>query len=179
MVRAKTAFTILSILIVVIPMTGLLLMYHDNLLGIVLPPETQSLVNGGQATAGMLPKLTSETFNPADKTVSFYFSFTNELDSQITVNMISAVIYSADDNHIISHVSLDQPLTIEPKQTVSIKVSGGITDAAIAYLRNYIETSASGNIHMVFKNLFVDAAGVQVHSDSSDAGWITLPKGVV
>ena len=47
--KVKIALTILSVAIVVGPLIGIAFVYRDNLLGLVVPPQIKSLINGGDS----------------------------------------------------------------------------------------------------------------------------------
>jgi hypothetical protein len=174
----KKAFAILSIAIFLVPMAGLIILYRDNLEGIVLPPEVKNLASG-DFSSQMFPTLTGETVDPTAGTVSFYFRFENVLSSKITVKDISSDIVDADDHRLIAHISLSKTLIIMPNKPVMITVSGTLTSGTIQYFKDYLaQSSENDDIHLLFQNLHVEAAGITAYSDSSDAGWLMV-KGVV
>ncbi|MCL4430281.1 MAG: hypothetical protein M1167_05970, partial [Chloroflexi bacterium] len=47
--KVKAALTVLTVAIVVAPLLGVVYIYRDNLLGLVLPPQINDAKNGGLA----------------------------------------------------------------------------------------------------------------------------------
>lgn len=180
--KVKIFLVMLTIAITVLPIAVEIIVYRDNLLGLIVPPEIASMVNGGGSSNNSLinseftlPQPVGEPqYNPETKTVSFTFNFTNPLNTPVTVNKLEAGIASHDDDVFLGNVSVSEPLTLAPGQTVDITVLGVLSDDAINYFKTHSKDQSSINIDIT--NLNVDVAGVKVHVDKQNIGHIPIPS---
>lgn len=178
--KVKIALTVLSIVIIVGPIAGVVLAYRDNLLGLVVPPEVNSLVNGnGNFTESQFkpPMPVGEPqYNPDTRTFTFPFNFTNPLKNEISIDQLSAEVKSKENNVTLGTVSINEPIKISPGETAIINVTGGWTQEAINQLK--AQYSENSNINVALENVNVVVGGVKVHMDEIDAGSIQLPGGI-
>src|SRR5271157_1059055 len=96
--KTKIALTILSIAIVIGPLLGVVFVYRDNLMGLVLPPETSNALNlGNLANLGsnnsqpnfQLFTPTSEpTYNQTTGAFTYPFNFTNPTSNTISLDQL-------------------------------------------------------------------------------------------
>ena len=179
--KVKIFLVMLTIAITVLPIAVEILMYRDNLLGLIVPPEIVSMINGGGSNSSLinseftLPQPVGEPqYNPETKTVSFTFNFTNPLNTPVTVNKLEAGIASHDDGVFLGNISISEPLTLTPGQTADITVLGVLSDDAINYFKTHSKGQSSINIDMT--NLNVDVAGVKVQVDKQNIGNIPIPS---
>lgn len=177
--KAKIALTILSIAIVVGPIASVVLLYRDNLVGLVVPPEIKNLgenlsVNNSSSSpfiAGsnvQLPTLAGETqYNQETGAFSYPINFTNPLKTEISVDQISAQIQSKDNNAILGNISITQPIEIAPGQSGIINATGNLDPEAI----NQIKAQYSGDVNNIaLENVNIVVGGIQIHFDELDAG---------
>jgi hypothetical protein len=177
--KAKLALTVVSILIIALPFTFLILNYQNNLLDTVITPDIKDALGNGLVNQDkLMPKPIGGTYNPQTNSISFLFNFTNPLSTKLSVNKITADIVALDDNVLISHLSLQEPTVIMPHQTVVMQVSGPLESGVAAYFVNYV-VSGHSSVHVVFSDLNVEAGGITVHNDQTDAGTIPLGGAVV
>jgi hypothetical protein len=191
--KLKVFFTLLSILIIAVPITVEVVLYRDNLLGLVVPPEITNLFNGNQnsgdsnnpvkndtvisslVNSGIdLPQPVGEPqYNPETKTVSFTFNFTNPLQTPLVVNKLEASIVSHDTGVFLGNVTLEKPIELKPGQTMDITAIDALSDETI----NYFKTTAfdQKSINADFVNLTVDLGGVIVQIDRQNIGDIPIP----
>jgi hypothetical protein len=176
--KVKILLTVLSILIIVLPIVTVVYAYQNNLMGLVLPPEIMNMANGGSNSAltsqFQAPQSVGEPqYNPETKTATFTFNFTNPLSTPINVNTLEAGIVSHDDGTFLGNVSIEKALILAPGQTVDITALGKVSDEAI----NYFKTLHPGQnyINIDFVNLNVDIAGVKVQVYRQNVGNIPIP----
>jgi hypothetical protein len=177
--KVNLAFTILSIAIIVGPIAGVIYIYRDNLLGLVLPPEVKSLTNGDLAESKFQPPMPAgePQYDPETKTFTFSFKFTNPLQNEISINQISADVKCKDHNVHLGNVSINEPIKIGPGETVVINASGSWTQEALNHFKAQHCGPEDDDINVAFENLNVDLAGIKVHMDElPDAGWVPLPR---
>jgi hypothetical protein len=203
MKKLKIFLTLLSVVIIVVPVAFEVLLYRDNLLGLIVPPEMINLFNalsrngdGGNLlnssdNGGSLisdnsdissllssgfefPQLVGlPQYNPDTNTLSLTFNFTNPLETSIAVDKLEAGIVSHDGGVFLGNVSLAKPLRLEPGQTIDITVLDALSPEAI----NYFKTNVIGqnSINVDFVNLNVDVAGITVQVDRQNIGNIPIP----
>ena len=195
MKKLKLFLTLLSVVIIVVPVVFEVLLYRDNLLGLFVPPEISNLVNGASRNGNVgglvsgngdgdisslmnsdfaLPQLVgAPQYNPDTNTLLFTFNFTNPLETSIAVDKLEAGIVSHDGGVFLGNVSLAKPLRLEPGQTIDITVLDALSPEAI----NYFKTNVIGqnSINVDFVNLNVDVAGITVQVDRQNIGNIPIP----
>jgi hypothetical protein len=204
MKKLKIFLTLLSVLIIVIPIAFEVVLYRDNLLGLIVPPEMINLVNGDSRNGDSgnllnssdngsslisgngdisrllssgfeLPQLVGEPqYNPDTNTLSFTFNFTNPLKTSIAVDKLEAGIVSHDGGVFLGNVSLAKPLRLEPGQTIDITALDALSPEAINYYKTNVIGQNSTNLDFV--NLNVDVAGITLHVDRQNIGDIPIPS---
>jgi hypothetical protein len=175
--KVKIALTVLSIVIIVGPIAGVVVAYRDNLLGLVVPPEVNSLVNGNFTESQFQPPMPvgEPQYNPETRTFTFPFNFTNPLKNEISIDQLSAEVKCKENNVTLGTVSINEPIKISPGETAIINATGVWTQEAINQLK--AQYSGSSDINVAFENVNVVVGGIKVHLDELDAGSIPLPGG--
>jgi hypothetical protein len=191
--RLKVFFALLSILIIVVPITVEVVLYRDNLIALVVPSELANLINHNSNSGNSnnlvkndtaisslvnsgfdLPQPVGEPqYNPETKTVSFTFNFTNPLQTPLVLNKLEASIVSHDTGVFLGNVTLEKPLEMKPGQTMDITALDALSDETI----NYFKTNSfdQKSINADFVNLTVDLGGVIVQIDRQNIGDIPIP----
>ncbi len=173
--RVKLALTILSIAIVIGPLAGLAYVYRDNLLGLVVPPQVKSLVNGDSSGSQFqMPTPVGEPqYNAQTGGVTFSFNFTNPLTNEVSIDKLSAEVQS-EDGVCLGNISLSQPIQIASGETCTVNVLGVLNQAAISQCE--AQNPGANGINISLANLNADVAGVTVHMDQvNNAGQLQLP----
>jgi hypothetical protein len=179
--KVKMLLTLLTIAIIVLPIAIEVLLYKDNLLGLIVPPEIAGATTSGNTNNSILnPEFTlpqpvgEPQYNPESKTASFTFNFTNPLNTTITVDKLEAGIVSHDDGVFLGNVSIREPLTLAPGQTSNITILSAFSNEAIEYFKTQSKGQNSTNIDVT--NLNAELAGVKVHVDRQNIGNIPIPS---
>ena len=178
--KVKIALTILSILIVIGPLAGVAYVYRDNLLGLVVPPQIKSLINGGNSTGSQsqpqfqTPQVVGQPqYNAQTGAVTVSFNFTNPLTNEVSIDNLSAEVQS-EAGAALGNISLNQPIQIAPGETSIINVSGILNQAAISQFE--AQNPGVNGMNISLANLNVDVAGVNVHMDQvNNVGQLQLP----
>ena len=176
--KIRLVFTLLSIAIIVGPIVGVVYAYKSNVVGLVLPPELKGIASGNYSTSRFQPPLPAgqPTYDPATNTYTFSFKFTNPLQNTISVDNISADVICKEHGVLLGNVSVNDPITIAPDETVTINACGCWTQAALDHFKAYHSGPEDDDINVAFQNLNVNVAGVQVHMEElEDAGWVMMP----
>ena len=192
MKKVKIFLTLLTIAIVVAPIAVEVLLYHDNLFGLIVPAQITDIINdeGGGTSIGNgngldsllnsqfeMPQPVGEPqYDPATKTVAYTFSFTNPLPTAVEVDDVRAGIVSHNDGFFIGNMTIDEPLKLDPGQTANITALLILSDDAITYLQTKSETQSSINIDLT--DLNVNLAGLQVQLDKQNVGDFDIPSQV-
>jgi hypothetical protein len=188
--KVKILLTLLTIAITVTPIVVEVLIYRDNLLGLIIPSEITDLITGDNNSSNPignnnavdrllnsdfdLPKPVGEPqYDPETRTLSATFSFTNPLQTPLSIDKVSSGIVSHADGFFIGNMTIDEPIRLDPGQTADIAVTAILSDDAIDYLKDKAEGQDSINVDLI--DLNVDLAGIQVQLDKQNIGSITIP----
>ncbi len=177
--KLKIALTLLSIAIAVGPIAGMLCVYRDNLPGLVLPPQIQNLINGGNSVTDQssqslgqfqMPQPVGQPqYDPNTGAFSYPLNFTNPLKVELSLQQFSADVYS-ENNQLLGNISINQPININPGDNAIINATGNLSQDAINQLSaKYL---GDGNLNIALENVSVTVDGVNVHVDHIDAGSI-------
>lgn len=194
MKKVKIFLTLLTIAITVTPIVIELLIYHDNLLNLVIPPEITDLIKGNNENSNSnvnsnfidsllnsefeLPQLVGEPkYDPETKTLTATFSFTNPLQTPISVDKLSSGILSHNDGVFLGNLTIDNPININPGQTAQITAKALLSDESVNYLKAKSENQNSINIDLI--DLNVDSAGVNVQLEKQNIGDIPFPPEIL
>jgi hypothetical protein len=186
MKKLKIALTLLTVAIIVGPFAYVLIAYHDNLVGLVLPPQFSNLGKSLGQSHGENPSSSSSNpinltgtnfqvpqlvgipqYNPVTGDFNVAINATNPLSNEISVDELSVQIQSKDGSGLIGNISIPQPINIKPGESSIINVEGVIPQQ----LYNQINNQNTGNLdfnNVVLKNLDVTVGGVKVHIDQVD-----------
>jgi hypothetical protein len=169
--KVKIALTLLSIGIIVGPLAGIMYVYRDNLVGLVFPPQVQSLLSGGGSSGSQGSQLSQDLsdfklsqsgeqlqYNPSTGVISYPFNFTNPLNTPISFDQMSAEVVSGN-NVSLGTLSI-QPTTIAPGANEIINATGNLSQSAISQLA---QNSGATNLNIGLENVNVDVGGVKVH----------------
>jgi hypothetical protein len=177
--KLHLALTIFSIVIIVCPIVGTVYAYRDDLAGLLLSSELESLVSGDFSESRFQPPILQgqPSFDLATNTYTFDFKFTNPLQNAISLENISADIVCKEHRDLLGCVLIDQPMTtVTPGELVVIGASGCWSQAALDHFKISHSGPQDDDINVSFKNLNIVFSGVQVHIDEvADAGWVMMP----
>ncbi len=196
--KVKIGLTILSIVILVSPVAVELVMYRDNLFGLVMPRELSGMiengfgdnsingnsVNGDNNNFGglinqdfQMPQQIGEpTFDPSSNTVSFTFNLGDPINQPVSVETFNAGLVSHDDGLFLGNITIGKPIQLVPGQTVDISTLGILSDDAINYFKSHSESQQPINLDLT--NLNVVVGGISVTLDSQSLPPITIPQGI-
>ena len=185
--RVKFALTILSIMIIVVPLVVEVYVYKDNLEGLVLPPQIKDLMNGGNSKSSgsstdpqssassslpnfQMPQPVGQPqYDPATGAFSYPFNFTNPLSTQLSLTQLSAQVVT-EDGTPIGNISIPQTISIAPGANAIIAVVGNLNTEEVNQLAAQYQ---SGNLNIALNNVNVVVGGVSIHMDHIDAGSIS------
>ena len=168
--KVRLLLTLVSILIVVVPLVGMVLAYQDNLVGLFVPPEMTELagdVMGGEGTDGSglePPTLVGEPeYNPATRTFSISFQFKNSFPLDITIKSLTGNIECEEHRFHLGVASLSEPVSIDAGETGTLTVLGTWTKEAITHFETVHGDEEL--VDAVLLDFAVDISGLQLEMD--------------
>jgi hypothetical protein len=183
--KIKFFLTILSILISVTPIVTQVFIHRDNIVGLVIPPEFDSLINAATddlsnadavniaGVSFQLPVLSDVHISHQNNTIEMVYTFSNPIDSKITLTAMDAEVVCVDHNFVLGTVSIE-PTPFEPKQTLNIPVTCILSAQALEHIAtNHKEQNS---IKAEFKNFSVELIGVKIHMDHRKLGDIPIKQ---
>ncbi len=182
--KTKILLSLLTVLIMVVPLAVQVIAYQNNLVGLIIPPELMNLMNPQSSNSGnsgttlanspfQPPIATGEPqYFPQNNTVQLTYSFTNPLNSRITITAMQAEMICHDHGFPLGNVSIE-PTTLEPKQTLDITATGVFSPEALEHIKT--QHSGQSSINAEFENLNVEMAGVKIQMDHQELGYIPIP----
>jgi flagellin-like hook-associated protein FlgL len=188
MKKLKLILLFLTIAITITPIVIEVLLYRDNLLDLIIPPEIANIVNKQTNNSNEksingnnllspefeLPKPVGDPqYNPQTKTISYTFNFTNPLQTPLEIDELQAGLVSHNDGFFLGNITINKPLKLDPGQTVDITALGILSDDAIDYLKS--QSATQNTINLDFTNLNVDVSGIQLQLDKQNIGNIPIP----
>ena len=188
MKKLKIILLFLTIAIAITPIVIEVLLYRDNLLDLIIPPEIANMVNNKSNNSNEksiignnllnpefeLPKPVGDPqYNPETKTISYTFNFTNPLQTPLEIGQLQAGLVSHNDGFFLGNITINKPLKLDPGQTVDITALGILSDDAINYLKS--QSATQNSINLDFVNLNVDLSGIQLQLDKQNIGNIPIP----
>ncbi len=140
------------------PVGAVVVMYRDNLPGLVVPPEINDIMSGnstilatnavsdqgGDGTSDLgpmgfvMPTFVSATVDAPTKTFSVTVNVTDFLNYDLTLNTISATVENSQDGNELASIHLtNPPITILAGQSALVTVSGAWSQAAEDYYNSH------------------------------------------
>ena len=189
MIKLKWILRIITICCTILPLLFTVLVYQDNLMGLVVPPQITDAMSGdNQAIQEILPDFSDMfnveptfnddvQFNLEDGTFTFSMNFTSQLDIPLPVNSFSLTV-SDGNGSVLGSINLGDSLVLVPSQTSIIPVEGTLSQELIELLQNSGMDPANpdftpenieelgldlNDIHLT--NVNIDIGGIQLHID--------------
>jgi hypothetical protein len=181
---------ILSVSLVAAPVGAVVILYRDDLTGLVVPPEIKGVLNGDgsfilnddvKAIDGysddpneILNNLVTPTFvdaqvDESSKTFTVRVNVTNPLNYDLTLNELSTDVQSIQGQTLAS-VNVAHPYTMPSGQSTIIEVRGSWTRAGEGFITDHWSDQS---ITIALANIVVDVNGVKV--ERSDPLTVSLP----
>jgi len=170
--KIRLLLTVITIVIVVIPIVGILLAYRDNLLGLFVPPMITEIAvdllggDGDNAYGLEPPTIVGEPqYDEASHTFAVTFQYKNSFPVDITIKSLSGNIECDRDRFPLGNTSLSKPVSIDAGETGTLTVFGTWTEEAIDHFEN--EHEHEEFVDVVLVDFAVDFSGIQIQFDQS------------
>lgn len=152
---------------IAVPVTGAVLMYRDNLAGLVIPPELDQLIDETSDIGSQLqlPQFVNYTYDQEAKIITLIFNFTNPFNLNITVNNISADILCNEHNLYLGSVGIADSFELNKDVTAYITIIFAWTlEAENHFLNEHIDEST---IDVILENIVVDISGITIEAPNT------------
>jgi hypothetical protein len=166
--KVRLILTVISIVIVVVPIVGVVLMYQNNLLGLFIPPQLNNVLNSVRNpqsnnptdnVSGLIPENSqvNSTYDPATRTFTLTFPLKNPIGLDVTVNSMSGDLVCDAHNFPLGKATLTKPVSMKAGETATMTVAGTWTEDAITHFK----TAHAGEktITVDLTNTELDASG--------------------
>jgi len=145
--KVRLALVLVTIAITVGPILGVVLAYRDNLMGLVIPPESEQLVdnlenvftNPGEPGNSIFPEPPGPEdiqYDPTSRTFTLATKIKNPLPFDATLNSMSGTLQCDAHNFALGEISLKDPVNMKTGETVTATITGQYTEAALTHLAN-------------------------------------------
>ena len=172
MVRVRLLLTLITLAIAVGPLAGVIIVYQNNLLGLIVPPELMKIMKGNFVTGESLqpPKFVGSQYDVTSRTATLTFNFTNPFDLDMTLKSMSAGVECSVHKVPLGDSALEPPITSRAGETALITVLGTWTQDAI----NHFQTVHTGekSIDVDLVGLTIDISGINIQMKER----ITVPN---
>ena len=176
MQKVKIILTLITIITIVGPLAGELILYRNDLSGLIIPPEIANLVNGGLTNGSLVtgeplkpPQLVSSLYDPISRTINFSFNFTNPFKFDLTIKSMSANVECTQHGYPLGQVSLANPAHLDTGETALIPVKGTWTEEAVELFATAHAGAKTINVDLTGLN--VDISGINLNMNEK----ITVP----
>ncbi|HSV49450.1 MAG TPA: hypothetical protein VLH35_03960 [Candidatus Acidoferrales bacterium] len=167
---------LLSVILIVAPVGAVVVIYQNDLTGLVIPPEINGLITGegsslflnggGSGDGSSISNLITPTFVSADidnvaNTFTVIVDVTNNINYTFTLNTFSTDVKTAQDNYHLVSVSLSNPpVVLSPGATSRVTIVGAWTQESENYfVQNY---AGASSISVQLVNTTIDINGITV-----------------
>ena len=176
---------LISIGTIVGPVGAVVVMYRDNLIQLVIPPQINDIINGngintitqdnGSSGPGgfLAPVFVGAQIDNASRTFTVTVNFTNTFNLNLTLNGLSAGVECSQHNYPLGTISTNGVIEVLSGETTQITISGPWTQDA----ENHFTTEHAGAtaIDVNLVNLTIDVNGITVQqSEPISVGSVPL-----
>jgi hypothetical protein len=167
--KVKIALTILTIAISIGPLLGVVYVYKDNLIGLVLPPSTpgmSGLTNSDlnltslQDMNPIQPIGDGPKYDAVTGDFNYAINFTNPLSDNVAVENLTADVFSSDGTKL-GTITINNPINVAPGESAIVDITGAMDPQLV---QQYQDQLAQGNISI--ENLNVTVGGIMLHVDN-------------
>ena len=181
---------LLSIGTILGPIGAVVVIYHNDLSQLVIPPQIRDIMNGnsnliphgnsdGNGNSGldglMKPVFVSAQSNVAAHTFTGIFNVTNTLNFTLTLNSFSTDVEFTQANIPAGSLSLSSPVTVLAGETSQLIISGHWTQEAQHYIANNYPGATSMDITLT--NIAININGITIQS--AGPVQVSVPMNVV
>ena len=169
--KIRLVLTVITIVIIVVPLVGTLLAHQGNLLGLFVPPEVNDIADSLMSgDSGMEPPtiVGEPQYDEVTHTFSVTFQYKNSFPMDITIKSLTGNIECAEHGFHLGNASLSEPVSIDAGKTGTLTVLGKWTDEAIGHFDDKKEGHGNEElVDVVLVDMAVDISGIQIQLDQN------------
>lgn len=166
--------TLISAAILLAPVGAVVIIYHDDLSQLVIPPEVRDILEGnstlipmGGGNSGLEelfnPVVESVEVNEQARTCTVTLKITNGLDYELTVKGINATVEVTQNHYSAGTISLGSPVTLPAGATAQLIMSGFWTQDAQNYITDNYPGATSIDAYLAYTTIDVNGIIVQMN----------------
>jgi len=130
--------------------------------------------NNNNNPSGVSPTFLNGQINTAQKTITLTFSITNNLNQDTTLSEMSGIVEVTNDQYQLGTVSLQHaPVTISSSQTITVTVSGALTQDGQSHLAQDYKGVTSLDV-TVANGSFTEDGVTNQSQQPQDLGAVTV-----
>jgi hypothetical protein len=139
------------------PIGAVVVMYHDNIVQVVVPQELSNILSGNSTIinsqfingndsgntgeSGFLePVYVSSSYDSSTRTVTVTVNYTDAFGMDLMLKELAGTVVCAQDNYVLGTIGLAQPVELPANQTTQVTVTGSWSQDA----ENHIATQHAG-----------------------------------
>lgn len=177
--KIRLILTVITIVIVVVPLVGTFLANQGNLLGLIVPPEMNDLADdliGGEDGPGLEPPtmVGEPRYDPVSRTFSVSFQYKNSFPLDMIIKSLTGNIECVEHHFPLGTANLSEPVSIDAGETGTLTVVGAWTDDAINHFRDFHGDEIL--VGVVLADFAVDISGIQIGMDEGQMGQMQVPN---
>jgi len=174
---------LLNVGAIVGPIAGVVVVYHNNLEEIVVPPEVKQIVgetietltlsspnnsgnlpdDGSSSNVNLqLPQYVSASFDPVARTVTALFSFINPFNVSLAINSLSSDVRCHAHNFLLGSSALSNSVDIASMQTADLTVVFTYSEAAQQHFQS--EHAGETVVNVDLTNIAVNISGITLET---------------
>ncbi len=173
---------LISVGLVVGPVGAVVIIYRDDLSGLVVPPQIRSAINGDtsfilndnvNSVSGnddpnsilndfVTPTFVSANVDEAAHTFSVTVNVTNPVNYDLTLNTLTTEVQTPDGQQLAA-INIANPTTIPLGQSTIVQVDGTWTQAGENFITAHAQDS---QVTLALANMVVDVNGIRVEREN-------------
>jgi hypothetical protein len=168
--KIRLLLTVITIVIVVVPLVGVLLAHQGNLLGLFVPPEVNDIADSLMSgDSGMEPPtiVGEPQYDEVSHTFSVTFQYKNSFPMDITIKSLTGNIECTEHGFHLGNASLSEPVSIDSGETGTLTVLGKWTNEAINHFDDPDFHGNEENVEVVLVDMAVDISGIKIQLDQN------------
>jgi hypothetical protein len=149
---------------IAVPVTAVAVMYMDNPVEMVVPPEVEQIVSKmtNPERAFEEPQYVSSTYDLSSRTVSALFSFTNPFNLDLRINSVFADVLCVGHAFRLGEAKLSNPVELGEGATAMITIVFEWTQEAEEHFDALHSGATSVDIELINMGIAVSGITVQV-----------------
>lgn len=172
--KVRTCLVLISVAITAGPICGALIIYRDNLLALIIPPQASDLAtdltnNSPNAT------FVEYHYNASSQSVTLKINVTNPYGFDLTINSFSADVECRDHHYHLGNVTSNVPQNIPKNSFALVSVVMTWTQDAVNHFQISHPGKSSTFVDLVDSKVDVQGIAVQLQSRESIPDPIPIP----